>query len=502
MQPLRIWTAEESRHVDAETVHRGTRWAWLVEAAGSRVADRLLGFRPQNVLIIAGPGGNGADGWVAARRLAASGVGVTLVAPLGVRFFGARRWRQAALGTGVKLLEPAGIPETLEGFDWVIDAGFGTGSRLPLPRVMAEWLQAVRGKRIVAVDLPSGVDADTGSFDDATPHAEVTVTFGALKPAHVVGAAAGLMGHVFVEDVGLAPRSGSQWALDSLEWLAQLPMRHRDAHKYTAGRMAVVAGSPRYHGAAGLSGLAGLRAGAGYVEVFTAQATSDASTWWPLVIHRIDWTPEEGLTLQEGEAAVLKKAAAIVVGPGLGSPAARAVETVLSAGRPTVVDADGLQGWVVLGRPRWPDAIFTPHVGEAARLLDCSPAEVEADRGRAVRALSDLTGATVVLKGPRTLIKGPGSPIYVNQSGGPELATAGTGDVLSGMLGALLAQGLEGLDAARRGAYWHGWAGELAAQRFGYVTAVDVIDSLGVAHSRMQSKTWPKRWPVSKGDRE
>lgn len=498
---LLVWTAAEARAADRRAEAEGTPGAWLMEVAGAAVARavRVLGAR--RVFVVAGPGQNGGDGWVAARRLARAGIDVRVTAPLGVRFAEGERWQTAAVGAGAALVPPEAAGEAARWADAVVDAGFGTGLARPLDPAFQAVLDAVRaaGPPVVAVDVPSGVDSDDGSLRGEPLAAAITVTFGALKPAHFLYPAAGYAGRLAVADIGLPRDPGATWRVDEPERLAALlGDRPATAHKYRSGRVAVVAGSRAYAGAAGLAGLAAVRAGAGYVEVLTVEAAAARIRWLPLIVRPQPGDEAGRLVFDADGRAAVERAGAVVVGPGLGRMRPDALEAVRASGRPTVVDADALAAWADLGRPRWPSAVFTPHEAEAARVLGRPPAWVAAHRREAALALAEASGGVVVLKGPHTLVAAAGEPaVWVNWSGGAELATAGTGDVLAGMLGALLARGLRPAEAARLAVWWHGAAGDVAARELGResVGAQDVAERLGRARTELAAGWRPPRWP-------
>jgi hydroxyethylthiazole kinase-like uncharacterized protein yjeF len=334
---------------------------------------------------------------------------------------------------------------------------------------------------VVAVDLPSGVDADTGEVVGEAVHADVTVTFGTYKPGLLVDPAAALAGALRLIDIGLdeelAAHGGPALeALQHVDVAALLPRPSGESDKYRRGVVGVVAGSRRYPGAAVLAVSGALRAGAGAVRY--AGAGGEAV----LARH-----PE--VLVSAGSPHDAGRVQAWVVGPGLGdSPEARtAVREVLASDVPVLVDADGLRlldPEVVRGRGA--PTVLTPHAGEAAALLGWERGEVEARRLDAVRAVARRFGATVLLKGSTTLVADldDGVPVRVNPTGTAWLATAGSGDVLSGLTGSLLAAGLAPRDAASCGAYLHGLAARLVG---GPLAAMDVAEGLPAAWRNVQS---------------
>ncbi len=537
-----VVTAAEMRALDQATIHEvGLPAAILMETAGRAVADaalRMLGPERGHVAVVCGPGNNGGDGFVAARVLRDRGIDAVVYLTAG---------RDAVRGdarTHLEILERAGgivrmlaTPEQLAALDariidaaLVIDALFGVGLARPIAGHLAEVVtMMLLAERVLAVDIPSGMDADTGCALGATVIAERTVTMGALKIALVSSPGFARAGEVEVADIGIPAaliavsniRANVVEAGDVARWL---PHPQAVEHKGRRGHVLVVAGSPGMRGAGRLAAVAALRAGAGLCTL-AAEGEFDAP----------DSVMTRGLASGGALADVLAGKAAIVIGPGAGTTAAAAarVRDVLASGIPAVLDADALN---VLGAD--PAAIanaagpvvITPHPGEASRLLATSVAEVEADRLSAARALAAKTRAVVVLKGARTIVcdgrsdglsdhtvAGTADEVTdgaaddkadhaaddgaddkaghaadrtnqlrhcsINPTGGPALATGGSGDVLAGTIGALLAQGLSAVDAARAGVFVHGAAGDALASRYGARGAIssDLPDAIASA---------------------
>lgn len=317
---------------------------------------------------------------------------------------------------------------------------------------------------MVAVDLPSGVEPDTGEIHGAHVVADVTVTFGARKPALVVDPASAASGRIEDVDIGLGPYlpPADIEVLEDADVALRLPAPGRNAHKYSRGVVGVLAGSAQYAGAAVLTAGGAVRGGAGMVR-YAGEALDAVRARWPEVV---------------GPGRVQ----AWVVGPGLGAEPERrgVVEAVLGEGVPVVVDADGLR--FVPEKFEAP-AVLTPHAGELARMTRADRGDVERRRlFHATRAAAQWN-AVVLLKGSTTVVAAPDGRVRVNPTGTPALATAGSGDVLSGLVGALLATGLEPLEAASVAAYVHGVAGHLAARDHGYPSSSDLLDCLRTALS-------------------
>jgi NAD(P)H-hydrate repair Nnr-like enzyme with NAD(P)H-hydrate dehydratase domain/NAD(P)H-hydrate repair Nnr-like enzyme with NAD(P)H-hydrate epimerase domain len=417
---LAILTPEEVRAVDAASPEPVTV---LVARAGAAVAgeaiDLLGGAYGRRVVVIAGKGNNGNDGRVAAAMLRRRGAAVTLVDP------------------DVAAVEPC---------DLVVDAAFGTGFR-------GEWTPPeVHGSPVLAVDIPSGLDAVTGEGSSLV--AVRTVTFQALKPAHLLSDASG---EIVVADIGLDIVDAGAWLVEDDDVV--LPPRGRAAHKWQSA-LWVVAGSEHMTGAAHLAARAAQRAGAGYVRLSPGDGAPFEAVAAPL--------PVDGW---EG----LDRFRAAVVGPGLGRTHDELVRRLVATSTvPCVVDGDGL---TALGRDARAhvraDTVVTPHDGEFERLAGRRPG---ADRLAAARELAAELGCVVLLKGPATVVADPAGRTLVAAQGDARLATAGTGDVLAGVIGALLAQGVAPLEAAAWGAHLHGLAGAAAPARG--LVAGDLVERL------------------------
>jgi hydroxyethylthiazole kinase-like uncharacterized protein yjeF len=363
----------------------------------------------------------------------------------------------------------------------VVDGITGIGGKGGLRESAVPWALAAResGAVVVAVDLPSGIEADTGAVLGDAVHADVTVTFGTYKPGLLIDPAAGLTGAVRLVDIGLGahlPEVPELEALQHADVAALLPRPVAESDKYRRGVVGIVAGSARYPGAAVLAVAGALRGGAGAVRYVGPAAEAVIARFPESLVHA-------------GPPSKAGQVQAWAVGPGLGdSPDARqALDDVLASDVPVLVDADGLRlldRERVRERARKAPTLLTPHAGEAAALLGVSRESVEAGRLDAVRRLAAEFGATALLKGSTTLVASPdpGVPVRVNPTGTPWLATAGSGDVLAGLGGALLAAGLPPRDGAAVAAYLHGLAARRLAGREGVpLAASEVASALGGA---------------------
>lgn len=451
-----IVTPEEMAAIDAAAPEPVEE---LIDRAGAAVARTALamlgGAYGRRVVVVAGKGNNGADGRAAARRLRARGVGCSVV-------------------------DAAAAPAVLPPADLVIDAAYGTGfrGRYDAPR------PADPATPVLAVDIPSGVDGVTGEAHGSVLRATRTVTFAAGKPGLLLGAGAELAGRISVADIGLDVSGARAHLVDDAAVAGWLPTRPAEAHKWQRA-VRLVAGSPGMTGAAHLAAGAALRAGAGYVRLSVPGLDADPGAPVEVVV-----VPMDAARWAGGVVADLDRFGALAVGPGLGrgDETQRATrELVARAGVPTVVDGDGL---VALGEDaravvgRRPDGaapvVLTPHAGEFEQLTGSRP---PADRFAAVRDLAATTGAVVLLKGTTTLVAEPGGDLLAVRAGDSRLATAGTGDVLTGILAALLASGVPAFEAAAAAALLHGRAGALAWPHG--LVAGDLLAELPVVLTRL-----------------
>jgi len=472
----------------------------LMERAGAALAQEAMRLAGPGgrVLVLCGRGNNGGDGLVAARWLRAMGLPVSCELLPGevARMPSEARGALEAAG-----FSPAPIAESLavERGDVVIDALFGTGlSRAPAGDAASAIHRIARwralGAKVLAADLPSGLRSDTGQPFAPCVKADVTVTFGEMKVGLALEPGASLAGEVKVADIGIPEEAMRQasppWAhlLEEADAVSRIPIREADSHKGTYGHVLVVAGSAGKTGAAALSGMGALRAGAGLSTVAARpdalpviQAHAPELMGFPLA---------GGFALELADLEALLEAAqgkqALAIGPGI----PRGPETGALLGAlaerleiPMVLDADALNAIAadksLLARAKAP-LVATPHPGEMGRLLGATPAEVLGDRIGAARAVAAERRMVVVLKGAHTVVAGVDGTAYVNPTGNPGMATGGAGDVLTGICAGLLAQGLSPLDAALVAVYAHGLAGDLAARRRGQLglVASDLLDGI------------------------
>jgi ADP-dependent NAD(P)H-hydrate dehydratase / NAD(P)H-hydrate epimerase len=450
--------------------------AGLARRCALLLADRCGGVYARRVLVLVGSGDNGGDALYAGARLAARGVRVRALLLDAERVHaGGLAALRAAGGATVDAVEPA---------DLVIDGIVGIGGRGGLRPAASAVVDAAAatGAVVVAVDVPSGVQSDTGDVLGPAVRADVTVTFGCLKPGLVVGAGATRAGLVELVDIGLRPHLPQAPALrlpEAADIAAWWPHPEPGSDKYTRGVVGLATGSAEYPGAA-LLGTAGALAGPTGMVRYAGTARDTVVRTHPSVVTS-DSVADSG------------RVQAWVVGSGLGTDERGRTElaAVLAASVPACIDADALTvlaedaGLAALLRERPAPVVLTPHDREYARLAGHEPG---GDRVAAALDLADQVQATVLLKGDRTVVASPAGEVWVNTTGSPALATAGTGDVLGGLLGSLLAGGLGAVEAAVAAAYLHGLAGREAARR-GPVTASDVAMALPAVIAEVLSGT-------------
>jgi NAD(P)H-hydrate epimerase len=431
-----VLTRDEMRAADAAALAHVSHET-LVARAGTAVAHAALrmlgGAYGRRVVVVAGKGSNGADGRVAARALSRRGARVLVV-------------------------EAEDAPAELPACDLVVDGAYGTGFRgsYDAPRPPA-------GASVLAIDIASGVDADTGAAPGAAVHATRTVTFAALKPGLLQGEGPVCSGAVEVADIGIGFPTPAAVVVEDGDIRARVPPRRRDGNKWNHA-VGVAAGSPGMEGAAILCTRGAMAAGSGMVRL---GSPGDPAAGWPVEVVRMH-LPAEGWAGAFLESTA--KCRAIVIGPGLGTATKRAEEirsVVAAVPVPVVIDADALTalGEASFARTlldkRSAPSILTPHDGEYARLDGAPPGP---DRLAAARRLAASTGAVVLLKGSLTAVAAPGGgppDVLLSAAGGPALATAGSGDVLSGVIGAFCARGVPAHEAAALAAHAHGRAASL-----------------------------------------
>ena len=503
---MKIVTPDEMRRLEQEASRYGLSTDDLMERAGLAIAletARALGtVAGKRILVLVGPGNNGGDGLVASRHLARRGALVTLYMTSERREDDTKL--RLALNEEAVLVNAAtdeefrDLARVLNSADVVLDSVLGTGRSRPLRGTIREVMLRLSKRKglLIAVDVPTGVDAGTGQADPAAPKADLTLALGFPKVGHFLFPAAERVGTLKVLDIGIPQTAAKDVTLEMLtpSWVRdKLPQRFLDGHKGTFGHTLIIGGSASYPGAACLATEAALRSGAGLVTLAAPQSIQ--SILAPRLTEAIHLPlPDGGLQRMAPQAVpTLKKAlhqyTSLAIGCGMGR-SNEAIEflemALLSHPRPTqplVVDADGLNNlsqvdewWTRLKAP----AILTPHPGEMARLTRLSTTEVQARRMETAREWSEKWGKVVVLKGAFTVIAAPSGHCWIAPFANPILATGGTGDVLTGIIAGLLAQGMSPEHAAACGVYLHGAAAESLKETYGDrgAKATDIIDAL------------------------
>jgi NAD(P)H-hydrate epimerase len=470
-----LFDADGIRAVDRWAIEeQGIAAADLMETAGTALAEAVAGLAPRGpVRVVCGKGNNGGDGLVAARHLRRLGFEVEALE--------------------LEVAEPGDLDAWLEGSGVVIDAIFGTGFSGVAREPAAGAIEAINrcGAPVVACDIASGVDASSGEIEGVAVEADLTISFHAAKLGHRIAPGKWQTGELRVEPIGIpggAPSAPAGGTI-GIGVLGLLPVRGSRSTKFSSGQVVIAGGSRGLTGAVRMSSLAAIRAGAGYATVAVpADLEAIFESSQPEVMS-VGCPGGDGCLAPAGLKAIRKafeRAAAGVLGPGMGRDPGSvelAREAVAAIEAPLVVDADGLNafaGEVALLAERGAPTVLTPHAGELGRLLDRTSEQIAAKRLVAAREAATMAGAVVVLKGEDTIVT-DGERVAVNALAAPALATAGTGDALSGITAAMLARGLEPFAAACAAVLAHARAGGDAARRVGLaesVIATDVIDSI------------------------
>jgi ADP-dependent NAD(P)H-hydrate dehydratase / NAD(P)H-hydrate epimerase len=514
---MKIVTAEQMRSLDRAAIERhGIPSLVLMERAGEGLARAVrahAGEAGAEIVIVAGPGNNGGDGLVAARHLLQQGIPVfviLLAAP-------AKLSPDARANYDRLLAEKAPVQPVLEAFELeaqterlaraacIVDAIFGTGLLRDIAGLAAKAIDLINasGRPVIAADVPSGLDANTGTPKGTAVRADATATFGLPKRGLFVGAGPAHAGRIEMIDIGIpaeeVARVDSKLALiDPSMFASCLGARAPSSHKGDFGHVLIFAGASGHLGAGYLASLAALRAGCGLVSyALPASAFDRFDARYPEVMCDPIADGGAGHFAEMGLADALRAANgkdAVAIGPAIGTAAeTRSFVNALlrDLAMPAVVDADALNVLDIkaLSRRAAP-TILTPHPGEMSRLLHLPTADIQADRLGSARTLAAQSGAIVVLKGQGTVIADPAGDAAINPTGNPGMASAGMGDALTGIVASLLAQGLEPRTAAMAAVYLHGLAGDLVAAERGEASLIasDVIGKLGKAIERVRSE--------------
>lgn len=510
---MKILTCREMRLVEAAAAADGLDYLRLMENAGSAAARVIRGrtaLEGKTAAVLCGRGNNGGDGFVIARKLLEEGAGVTVILlcgePTGLE---ARemlsRIRRADIAILSLETQPYVASSAVREADIVVDAVYGIGFHGTLPDPLRPLFRLVNsGKNLtISVDVPSGMDADTGIYDDDSIRADLTVTFTAMKPGLLNGRAAEICGQVEVAAIGIEERlvdqyAGGQTIIDWTMVKSCFSPRPADSHKGTFGHLLALCGSYGMAGAAFLAVKAAQRCGAGLVTAALPRSIYPiAAGMLPEAVFLPLPETAEGRVSLTARTLLREKASsssALLIGCGLGGgDDVREVvlDLLKNTACPLVLDADGINaaaGHIHIRKTERAPLVLTPHPGEMARLLGCSVAEVQRDRLETARRFAEERGVILVLKGHQTVLAAPGRSTMVNMTGNPGMAAAGSGDVLAGMIASLIAQGMEPFQAAMCGVHLHGLAGDRAAARLSQhaMQPTDMLEELCALFSELE----------------
>ncbi|HEV2094633.1 MAG TPA: NAD(P)H-hydrate dehydratase [Rubrobacter sp.] len=493
---MKLYTADEMSRADGNAQNLGIPGGVLMERAGVAMTEEILDRYPdRRALLVCGGGNNGGDGFVIARELHRAGAEVAVVATKDEYSGDPATYLGVLRNLGMDVHGPGMLDELLGGTDLVVDALLGTGFSGEVREREAALIRQLNeaGRTTVAVDVPSGVDGSTGEVVGEAVRADLTVCAHAAKVGCVISPGREHAGETVVVEIGVPPEADVE---PSLSWTGRdtlrglVPRTEEPAHKYSAGAVMVVAGSRAMTGAAVMSVRGAERAGCGITFLATSAGAAPAVdiALTETIVYGVREGESGGMSAEAAEdiLAHAERATALVVGPGIGSgeEGRRLVEGILvGTDVPVLLDADAvtaLAGTDVLVRREAP-TVITPHAGELGRLLGSGAKEVSARRLHAARKAAHDNGCCVLLKGSDTLVV-EGGRAAVNPTGSVALATAGTGDVLSGVIGALLSRGMGPFEAARAGAWAHGRAAELWLEETGWpaesMVATDLLGYL------------------------
>jgi hydroxyethylthiazole kinase-like uncharacterized protein yjeF len=510
---LKVSTAKEMQNIDKRTIEvYHIPGIVLMENAGLRVVEALEETCEDlpclKVAVIAGKGNNGGDGFVVARHLENRGVStrVFLLAQKSDLTGDAKKNLESIVKIGLDIEEirendMQGFETKIRDFDILIDAILGTGLHAKVKGYYRDIIEIINrsGKPVVSIDIPSGLSSDTGEVLGEHIRADMTVTFALPKRGHVLYPSAKSVGELRIVDISIPQKAIDEEGinvelLDEEDIRKIITLREPDAHKGTFGHVLVVSGSLGKSGAAGLAGLGALRSGAGLVTLAMPKSLINgiAGSLLEAMTLPLDET-KEGTISQKAADCIIEKSQemdALVVGPGLTihPDTVSFLKKILKGLKiPVLIDADGINGLALLGtdilKKREIPLILTPHPGEMARLIKKSVGEIQKDRLGAAESFSKKYGLYLALKGAGTVIADPRGHLFINTTGNPGMATAGSGDALSGIIGGFLAQKIDPLDSLKAGVYLHGLAGDIAASELGETSLItgDILDALPFA---------------------
>jgi ADP-dependent NAD(P)H-hydrate dehydratase / NAD(P)H-hydrate epimerase len=491
-----VLNAEEMRAADTHAIQDlGIPSLKLMENAATHVTEVLLSKHPQpkQALIICGKGNNGGDGLATSRLLKQKGWSpkVLLIGKASeLKADPSENWNRANAAKVFCVEDPDGadLDQFIAECDLIVDALFGTGLTKSLEGVYSNAVQKINrsGKHVLSIDIPSGLSSDSGGLIGPAVKANITVALAALKYCHLLSPASKMCGEIYVMDIGI-PVSSTTSIVRTEDILRVLPFRSVDSHKGTFGHAVIIAGSTGKSGAAYMAGKSALRCGAGLVTVICPpQVQPVIASLGPEIMTTSSGCKAEFFASDAADQALpfLVGKTAVAIGPGIGSDKETGLffqRIVSEFTGPIVIDADGLNHLAkdksILSARKQSSTILTPHPGEMSRLAGSETAEIQKDRVNAARSLSMETGAIVVLKGYRTVVATPDGKASIVLTGGQSLASAGTGDVLTGIITGFLAQSLKPSEAAMAGVYLHGLTANLFETKYPQqgLNAMDIL---------------------------
>lgn len=502
---MRFFDSEQIRQVERAAYETGMPPLRLMENAGSaaaRIIRENYSVKGKRIVIICGKGNNGGDGFVVARKLRDYGADTRIVLASDMPATPeASEMRIRARDIGIPIVsyrtEPTSVSALIKSADIIVDAIFGIGFRGAVQTPMDSLIRFICavGRPVVSLDIPSGANADTGVVDGDCIRADITVSFISLKPAHIIWPAVSFCGRVITADIGITEEAINSidtklYSIDKEDIKHLFGKRKRDCHKGNFGTALSVCGAVGMSGAAQIAASAAVRCGAGIVKCAVPEGVYiPVAGYMPeYMVYPMPQTKNGGMSLAACDKIfdLSQKCTAMLIGCGLGTDAetVNLVKTLLKkTNKPVIIDADGINAVAadisILERMSAP-AVLTPHPGEMARLCGVTAKEIQSDRFKYARNFARQYNVTLLLKGSNTIVACADGQTYVNLTGSPAMATAGSGDMLSGMILSFAAQGMELTDAVKSAVYFHGLAGERAAEKYSqrFVTPSDMINEL------------------------
>ncbi|MCS7203093.1 MAG: NAD(P)H-hydrate dehydratase [Thermodesulfovibrio sp.] len=495
---MKVVNSQEMTKIDSLTINQyGIPSFVLMERAALAVANHILKRKPKDVVVIAGPGNNGGDGIALSRILKDKVRKIKVFLPFSEDKLSedCKNQIKIALNFGVPIVWSFPSEKDLLEADFIVDAIFGTGLKRDIEGELRDFIERVNSlkKFIVSIDIPSGVSSDTGQILGAAIKADLTITFGALKRGHLLYPGRDFVGQIFVEDIGFPKELLDEIKVHIIDKdfaKTLVPPRPKYSHKGKYGHLLIVAGSVGKTGAALMTAKAALRSGSGLVTLAVPSIIDtvfQANVFEEMILS----LPSTAQTLSKSAipeilSFIIDKANCVAFGPGVGVN--EDIEEILKSiilqsPYPLVIDADGI---TVLSKIRdilkeaKSEIVLTPHPGELSRLINLSVKEIEKNRVDITKQVAEEFKVVVVLKGVPTVISNPEGLTFINTTGNPGMATAGSGDVLTGIIGSLIGQGVKSFYAAVLGVYLHGLSGDIASKDKGFhgLVAGDIIESI------------------------